>query len=72
MSRTEALSYREQCLKFRVKRSTEHLLDIIREVEAEIESFHAMLEPLVLMLLEQFGLPNVSSSSRAKSFVECQ
>ena len=26
MSRTEALSYREQCLKFRVKRSTEHLL----------------------------------------------
>ena len=28
MSRTEALSYREMCLKFRVKR-TEHLLDII-------------------------------------------
>ena len=44
MSRTEALSYREQCLKFRVKRSAEHLLDIIREVEAEIESFHAMLD----------------------------
>ena len=38
MSRTEALSYREQCLKFRVKRNTEHLLDIIREVEAEIET----------------------------------
>ena len=29
------------CLKFRVKR-TEHLLDIIREVESEIEAFHAM------------------------------
>ena len=28
---------REMCLKFRVKR-TEHLLDIIREVESEIES----------------------------------
>ena len=49
MSRTEALSYREQCLKFRVKRSTEHLLDIIREVEAEIESFHAMLDASVIV-----------------------
>ena len=44
MSRTEALSYREMCLKFRVKRRTEHLLDIIREVESEIEPFHAMLD----------------------------
>ena len=49
MSRTEALSYREQCLKFRVKRSTEHLLDIIREVEADIESFHAMLDASVIV-----------------------
>ena len=49
MSRTEALSYREQCLKFRVKRNTEHLLDIIREVEAEIESFHAMLDASVIV-----------------------
>ena len=49
MSRTEALSYGEQCLKFRVKRSTEHLLDIIREVEAEIESFHAMLDASVIV-----------------------
>ena len=49
MSRTEALSYREQCLKFRVKRSTERLLDIIREVEAEIEPFHAMLDASVIV-----------------------
>ena len=48
MSRTEALSYREMCLKFRVKR-TEHLLDIIREVESEIESFHAMLDASVIV-----------------------
>ena len=48
MSRTEALSYRELCLKFRVKR-TEHLLDIIREVESEIESFHAMLDASVIV-----------------------
>ena len=29
-------------------------------------------QPLVPMLLEQFGLLNVSSSSQTKSFVECQ
>ena len=39
MSRTEALSYREQCLKFRVRRGVDHLLDIVREVESEIEFF---------------------------------
>ena len=38
MSRTEALSYREMCLKFRVKR-TEHLLDIVREAEPEMNPF---------------------------------
>ena len=43
MSRTEALNYREQCLKFRVRRGLDHLPDIVREVETEIESFHAML-----------------------------
>ena len=46
MSSTEALSYREQCLKFRVRRGVDHLLDIVREVESEIESFHAMLDAL--------------------------
>ena len=49
MSRTEALSYRKMRLNFRVKR-TEHLLDIIREVESEIESFHAMLDASVIVL----------------------
>ena len=49
MSRTEALSYREQCLKFRVKKSTEHLLDILREIESEIDSFHAMLDASVIV-----------------------
>ena len=29
-------------------------------------------QPLVPMLLEQFGLLNVSSSLQTKSFVECQ
>ena len=49
MSRTEALSYREQCLKFRVRRGLDHLLDIVREVESEIESFHAMLDASVIV-----------------------
>ena len=62
MSRTEALSYREQCLKFRVKRSTEHLLDIIREVEAEIESFHAMLDALVIV--HQLGDVRISEGDQ--------
>ena len=48
MSRTEALSYREQCLKFRVRRGVDHLLDIVREVESEIESYHAMLDASVI------------------------
>ena len=62
MSRTEALSYREQCLKFRVKRSTEHLLDIIREVEAEIESFHAMLDASVIV--HQLGDVRISEGDQ--------
>ena len=49
MSRTEALSYREQCLKFRVRRGDDHVLDIVREVESEIESFHAMLDASVIV-----------------------
>ena len=49
MSRTEALSYREQCLKFRVRRGLDHLPDIVREVESEIESFHAMLDASVIV-----------------------
>ena len=49
MSRTEALSYREQCLKFRVRRGVDHVLDIVREVESEIESFHAMLDASVIV-----------------------
>ena len=49
MSRTEALSYREKCLKFRLRRGVDHLLDIVREVESEIESFHAMLDASVIV-----------------------
>ena len=49
MSRTEALSYREQCLKFQVRRGLDHLLDIVREVESKIESFHAMLDASVIV-----------------------
>ena len=49
MSRTEALSYRGQCLKFRVRPGVDHLLDIVREVESEIESFHAMVDASVIV-----------------------
>ena len=45
MSRPEALQYREACLKYTVKKSERHLLmDVLREIGAEIEGFHFMLE----------------------------
>ena len=45
MSRPEALQYREACLKYTVKKSERHLLmDVLREIRAEIEGFHSMLE----------------------------
>ena len=47
LSRSEALGYREQCVKFRVKK-TDHLPDIVREVQTEIESFHSMLEASII------------------------
>ena len=47
LSISEALGYREQCIRFRVKRS-DHLPDIVREVQTEIESFHSMLEASVI------------------------
>ena len=47
LSRSEALGYREQCVKFRVKK-TDHLPDIVREVQTEIESFHSMLDASII------------------------
>jgi len=47
LSRSEALGYREQCVKFRVKK-TDHLPDIVREVQTEIDSFHAMLDAFII------------------------
>ena len=47
LSRSEALGYRDQCIKFRVRKS-DHLPDIMREVQTEIESFHSMLEASVI------------------------
>ena len=45
MSRPEAPQYREACLKYTVKKSERHLLmDVLREIGAEIEGFHSMLE----------------------------
>ena len=44
LSRSEALGYREQCIRFRV----DHLPDIVRDVQTEIESFHSMLEASVI------------------------
>ena len=67
------------CLKFRVKR-TDHLLDIIRKVESEIESFHAMLDASVIV--HQLGDVSFSegdqfccifeiSQVKSKSFSSC-
>ena len=47
LSRSEVLGYRDQCIKFRV-RNSDHLPDIVREVQTEIESFHSMLEASVI------------------------
>ena len=47
LSRSEALGYRDQCIKFRVRKS-DHLPDIVREAQTEIESFHSMLEASVI------------------------
>lgn len=47
LSSSEALGYREQCVKFRVKK-TDHLLHIVREVQTEIESFPSMLEASII------------------------
>ena len=45
LSRPEALQYREACLKFTVKKADRHqLLDVLREVSTEVESYHSMLE----------------------------
>ena len=45
MSRPKALQYREACLKYIVKKSERHLLmDVLREIGAEIEGFQSMLE----------------------------
>ena len=42
MSRPDALQYREACLKYTVKKSERHLLmDVLREIGAEIEGFHS-------------------------------
>lgn len=44
MSHSEALGYREQCLKFRVPRGVEHLLE-----QPRIESFHSMLDASIIL-----------------------
>ena len=51
MSRSEALGYREQCLKFRVRGGTDHLLDIAREAQTETESFHSMSDASLISWL---------------------
>ena len=44
-SRQEALYYRELVLKFTVKKpSIDGLIDVLREIQTEIESFHSMLQ----------------------------
>ena len=52
MSRSEALGYREQRLKFRVRHGKEHRPDIIRGVQPEIESFGSMLDASFISLLD--------------------
>eukprot|EP00435_Cladocopium_sp_Y103_P007322 s5024_g2.t1 len=49
MSRPEALHYREAALKYTVKKADKNLLlDVLRDVGAEIESFHAMLDAFLI------------------------
>ena len=48
-SRQEALYCRELVLKFTVKKpSIDGLIDVLREIQTEIESFHSMLEASVM------------------------
>ena len=48
-NRQEALYYRELVLKFTVKKpSIDGLIDVLREIQTEIESFHSMLEASVM------------------------
>ena len=48
-SRQEALYYRELVLKVTVKKpSIDGLIDVLREIQTEIESFHSMLEASVM------------------------
>ena len=60
LSRSEALGYREQCVKFRVKK-TDHLPDVMREVQTEIDSFHSHFHSL-----------NVGSFSHCRRVARCQ
>ena len=46
MHRLEALRYREQCLEFCVWK-IDNLLDIVRDLQTKIESFHSTLDCLI-------------------------
>ena len=51
VSRPEALQHREACLKFTVKKADRHLLlDVLREVSVEVESFHSMYSSMIFEL----------------------
>ena len=79
LSRSEALGYRDQCIKFRVRKS-DHLPDIVREVQTEIESFHSMLEASVIAAQlqdvrisegDQYLLYMRNLPGKVKSFFNC-
>ena len=57
LSRSEALGYREQCVKFRVKK-TDHLPDIVREVRSADR--------------DRFFSFDVGSFHHCRSIVRCQ
>ena len=56
LSRSEALGYREQCIRFRAKKS-DHLPDIVREVQTEVESFHSIFDVRISEVLYMRNLP---------------
>ena len=79
LSRCEALEYREQCIRFRVKKF-DYLPDIVREVQTEIESFHSMLEASVIAAQlqdvrisegDQYLLYMRNLPGKVKSFFNC-
>ena len=72
VSRPEALQYREACLKFTVKKADRHLLlDVLREVSVEVESFHSMYSSLIFELQKVISIFCIFETCLRKSKNMC-